>query len=176
MLKNMNARERLMVTAAGVIIAVTIGWLGVLEPAMERRATLIMKIETKKKEKQEVAALAQKYLAIERRLSRFESKLKAQPGGFSSLAVMESMAASAGLKENVVSMNPQPSIETEGYRESMVALKLEKVELFRLVAFLESIHDSKIYFRIKRISIKPQYENPEWLNVSLSVSGYEAIE
>ncbi len=173
MLKSMNERERLMALTAGVFIAVTVAWLGVWEPTVERKEALVIKIEAKKKEKLEVEALAAKFLNAKRRFSYLEAKLKSQGESFSPLGVMENIAASAGLKENVVSMTPQPPVEVEGYMESPIALKLEKVELSKLVSFLKLIRNSKNYLRVKRVSITPQYENPEWLNVSLSVAGYE---
>ena len=173
MIKGMNERERFMVIATGVFIFVTVGWLGVWEPAVERREALVLKIEAKKKEKTEVEALAARFHGAKLRFSRLEAKLKSQKGGFSPLGVMENIAASAGLKENVVSMTPQPPVEIEKYIESLISLKLERVELSKLVLFLKLIRNSKNYLSVKRVSIKPQYENPEWLNVSLSVAGYE---
>jgi type II secretory pathway component PulM len=176
MIKGMNERERILVIAAGIFIFITVGWLGVLEPTVERRDALVLKIEAKKKEKQAVDALAARFHSAKLRFRRLEMKLKSQGVGFSPLGVMENMAASAGLKENVVSMNPQPQVEIEGYMESLIALKLEKVELSKLVTFLKLIQNSENYLRVKRVSIKPQYENPEWLTVSLSITGYESIK
>lgn len=176
MIKGMNERERLMVIVAGIFIFVTVGWLGVWEPAVERREALVVKIEAKKKEKLMVEALAAKLRGAKLLFGRLEMKLRSQEGGFSPLGVMENMAAAAGLKENVVSMTPQPPVEIEGYVEALIALKLEKVELSQLVAFLKLVQNSKNYLRVKRVSIKPQYENPEWLNVSLSISGYESAK
>jgi len=173
MLKGMNQRERLMVITAGVFIAVTVGWLGVWEPAVEGREALVVKIKAKQKEKLEVEALAEKFRGAKLRFSRLEAKLESQGERFSPLGEMESIAESAGLKENMVSMTPQPPVEVEGYIESLIALKLEKVELSKLVSFLKLVRNSRNYLRVKRVSITPQYENPEWLNVSLSVAGYE---
>jgi len=175
-LLNISSREKAMIAAAVALVAVAVGWIGVYEPAVERRAILLRKIEARKAELAEVTGLAQKYDGLKRRFDALDRRLGAQEAGYSPLASMESLASRAGLKENMVSMAPQPVIPLEGYRETPVELKLEKVTLPRLVGFLLSVRNSPRYLRVKRASIKPRYENPDWLDVSLTISGYEPAE
>ncbi|MDH4185113.1 MAG: hypothetical protein OEV92_12875, partial [Nitrospinota bacterium] len=61
----------------------------------------------------------------------------------------------------------------EGYKENSVALKIEKIPLGGLVDFLNALGAQKLYIRVKRISIKPLYENPDLLDVSLTLAWYQ---
>ncbi len=162
-----------MVASGVVFVALVFGWLGVYKPLVEKRDLMERKIAAQKDELMEVSALAEKYLDARKRFDRLDAKLKSQPPGFSPLAAIESLAFKAGVRDNVVSMIPQSPVVIEGYQESPVDLKLDKVTLPRLLAFLKSVRNSKNYMRIKRISIKTEYENPEMLSVSMTITGYE---
>lgn len=176
MTRNISHRERLLLAVTVAVVVVTGLWVGAIEPAVERRETLERKIETKRSELAEVRALAVKHAVIKERFDRFRDRIAAQPAGHSPLSYMESLAASAGVKDNIISMVPQPGEIMEGFRESPVSVKLEKVTLGRLVSFLKAAREGGIYLRVKRVSIKPQYEDPELLNVTLLIAGYEEAE
>ncbi|VAX17498.1 hypothetical protein MNBD_NITROSPINAE04-954 [hydrothermal vent metagenome] len=175
-LKSMSQRESLMTLSAGVFVAVIILWLGVYEPMATRKEVLKRKIKVKSEELLEVSALSGRIVTEKRHLERFESALKKQPEGFSSLARMENLATKAGMRKNITSMSPQASTDIGGYKESSINIKVEKVSLPQLVMFLESMRGSGSILRIKRISIKPKYEDASILDVSMSVASYNTVK
>jgi len=175
MLKNITPRERMMLAAVIAVLAVTFAWLGVYEPLVADRQTLKRKIAAKKRELGEVEALALKVIGIKERFARLGEKIKDGQNNASAVSSMEALASSAGIGGNIVSMSPIPSVEIEGYKESVVDMKMEKVSLVQLKTFLESMMRSPGVMRVKRISIKPQFEDASVLDVSVSVARLTAV-
>lgn len=173
MFKGMTKRERLMIAIGGFFAVATFLWLGVYEPAVERRETLKRKIDSKEKELSEVTALAENYLQIKNNLDRFEASLSTHAEGFSLLAEIESHASAAGVRDNVTSMSPLPPVAIEGYTENPIEIKMEDTSLPKLIRFLEFARGSENILRVKRISIKPDYEDQSRLDASITIAGYE---
>ncbi len=176
MLKNISPRERVMVVSVVVIAAISFLWLGVYEPLVEGRETLKRKIAVKKKELVEVSLLSKKALEEKKRYERLRKKLGALPRGLSAIAAMESLATEAGIRGKIVSMSPQPSMNIEGYEESLINIKMQNVNLQEIKLFLESKQAAQNVFRIKRISIKPKFDDSSLLDISMSVASYAIIK
>ncbi|MBF0291267.1 MAG: type II secretion system protein M [Nitrospinae bacterium] len=172
-LNNVSAREKTALAVAGFFVAATILWVGVYEPAVEKRSAMRKKIETKSVEVEESRALVRKISSIKAEMARFDSRLAGKPAGFSVITEMENLAQSSGARENVVSMTPQRPAELGGYRESGVELVIEKTTLPKLLRLLKAMRESQGLLRVKRMTIKPQYKDPSLLDVSLTVAGYE---
>jgi general secretion pathway protein M len=172
---NVSAREKTTLSAAAIFVTATALWVGVYEPAVEKRVAMRKKIETKTAEIEEARALARTIAGLKDDMARFEARLAAKPAGFSVITEMESLAQSSGARENVVSMTPQRPVELGGYRESAVELALEKTTLSKLLRLLQSMRDSHGLTRVKRVTIKPQYKDPSLLDVSMTVAGYETL-
>jgi general secretion pathway protein M len=172
-LSGLSARERVALAAASVFVVGTALWLGVYEPAVEKREALRKKIATKTAEIEESKTLARGIADLKSQTARFDARLMARPAGFSVITEMETLAQSSGVRENVVSMNPQRPADVAGYKESAVELVMERTPLSKLLRLLESMRDSQGLLRVKRITIKPQYKDPSLLDVSMTVAGYE---
>jgi general secretion pathway protein M len=174
-LNNASEREKMALIVAAFFVAVTILWVGVYEPAVEKRASMRKKMETKTLEVAESKALARTISTLKGEIARFDTRLAAKPAGYSVITEMETLAQSSGARENVVSMTPQRPAELGGYRESGVELTLEKTTLPKLLRMLQAMRDSHGLLRVKRMTIKPQYKDPSLLDVSMTVAGYEAV-
>jgi len=172
MLKNISPRERMMVIIAIVFTMVITIWIGVYEPFVEKTQILERKIEAKTKELAEISALAEKLTKEQSRIASFETTLQRNPFKGSLLTKMESLASKAGIRKNIASMAPSPVNELDGYSESAVTIKIEKTTLPGIVHFLESITASPGVMRIKRISMRPKYDNPSDIDVSLTIANY----
>lgn len=172
MLANMSPRERTAAIGGGALAILILLWATVADPIAKGRVALAQKIESKKREIVEVRELSGKLLAVKGRFGALERRM-AERGGPSLLSVVESAANAARVKERAASMEPQPPAEVEGYMESSVALKMDKIGLGGLVDFLKEVAAQKTFIRVKRISVKPLFENPDLLDVSLTLCWYE---
>lgn len=173
-LSNVSPREKITLAVAAVFVTVTVLWVGVYEPAVEKRSATRKKIATKTAEVEESRALARTISRLRGEMARFDSRLAGNPPGFSVITEMETLAQSSGARENVVSMTPQRPAELGGYKESAVELAMEKTTLPKLLRMLQAMRDSHGLLRVKRLTIKPQYKDPSLLDVSMTVAGYEA--
>ena len=156
----------------GAVIVLMLLWAFVVDPLAKGRTALAQKIETKKQEISDTRDLARKIAAARARFGALEARM-AQPGGPSLLSVVESAAASAGVAESMASIEPQAPVEVEGYMESSVSVKMEKIGLGGLVDFLKEVAAQRTFIRVKRASIKPLFENPNLLDASLILCWYE---
>ncbi|MDH5678955.1 MAG: type II secretion system protein M [Nitrospinota bacterium] len=171
-IKQMNSRERAMVIGGGSLALVILFWAWIIDPSIKGRMELATRIESKKQEILELRQLSRKISVANHRFGAIKRRMS-QPGGPSLLSVIENISSSSGIKESVVSMEPQPSEKLKGFNESSVALKIEKITLRQLVELLKEAAKNETYIRMKRISIKPLYEDPDYLDVALTVSWYE---
>ena len=171
-LNSMNPREKIMVIGGGAMAVIILLWALVIDPTVKGRVELAGKIETKKDEIVQTRQTAAKISLARLRFGALERRMPAS-GGPSLLSVMEGVTISSGVNENVASMEPQPPADVEGYTESSIAMRIEKIPLSGLVALLGQTTGQKTYIRLKRITIKPLYENPDLLDVALTVSWYE---
>lgn len=172
-LNNVSARDKMALAVAVVFVAVTTLWLGVYEPAVEKRSAMRKKIVTKTTEVEEARALARTISGLRGDMARFDTRLAGRPTGFSVITEMETLAQSSGARENIVSMTPQRPAELGGYKESGVELTMEKTTLPKLLRLLQAMRDSHGLIRVKRLTVKPQYKDPSLLDVSMTVAGYE---
>jgi len=171
-LENMSPRDRLSAMGGGAALALILLWAFVVDPMAKGRTVLAQKIEAKKQEIADTRDLARKLAAARSRFGALERRM-AQREGSSLLSVVEAAAASAGVKESMSSIEPQAPVEVEGYMESSVSVKMEKIGLGGLVDFLKEVAAGRTFIRVKRASIKPLFENPDLLDVSLILCWYE---
>jgi type II secretory pathway component PulM len=166
-------RERTMVGGALLFALATFLWIGVYEPVVEGRAKLVRSIESKKEELAEVRGLAGRVSALQTTFVAFDAKLRARSGAVSPLSEVESLTDAAGIRENVTAMSPTQKTPLDGYTEQVVAVRLKKMSYGRLMAFIKQMGASESGLRIKRMTVKPEYEDPTLLDVVLSIAAYE---
>ena len=172
-LERLSDREKIVVTIMTLFLAVTFLWLGVYEPTVERQKTMARKIETKKEELITVRALSARVSSLKSQLSQFESRLAKRGVGSSPLAETEAVAVSSGVREKITAMSPQPPIAKDRFIETLMEIKMKGVTLSGLVRFLESLTGSKSAARVNRIVIRPEFDDPGELAVSLTLAFYE---
>ncbi|HJM82124.1 MAG TPA: type II secretion system protein GspM [Nitrospinota bacterium] len=174
-LTNMSHRERLLLGVIIIISLVTFLWVGIYEPLTDQRASLEQKILSKRGELMEISAIADRYVEVKTVIDLINQRISSGKTNKSLLASMELLAKNSGLSSNVVSMSPTQTMQFDGYKEYGVELRLEKVSLPALVSLLQEIKKTTGYARVKRMSVKTNYENPAFLKVALRVSNYKRI-
>jgi hypothetical protein len=106
--------------------------------------------------------------AIERRLPKESS--------FSPLSFLEENAAKNRIKGNIAFIRPLASQEHKSqYREVPVEVKVEKVTLAQIIPFLAALEKSNHRLRIKRLSMKTRFSNPDLMDVTFLVLSYEKV-
>jgi hypothetical protein len=75
------------------------------------------------------------------------------------------------LSGKIVSLKPQAGVQTAGFKESIVEVKLENVTLYDIVNYVFLLEQGAL--RIRKLQFKPRYDNPKFLNSTILVSGAE---
>jgi len=166
------ARERLVVAGGTVVAAVSLIFVFIVDPMLERRELLDRQILRKQRAVLELTALGSDYAAARSRLARINQRIEEGGGEFSLLPFLEDAAAAAEVRDRIVSMQPQPTQPAQGYQETAVELRLDAVSLPRLLSLLVALETSPHLVQVKRLQLKPRFDASHLLDATLLVSTY----
>jgi len=163
----LTARERLLVSLAGVSVVVFISSIvySSLASSIGRREA---SIEEKSGLLQQVAAYAQTYQESESARRAMEMRLGSDPVGLS--GHVQSVAAEAKLVSPSISDLGEKQLE--GVREALVELRLPKVGLTEVNELLNRIEKSPRVVRVRKVRMRRDSGDPKMLNVTIVVGGY----
>ncbi|MBI3327668.1 MAG: hypothetical protein HYZ81_13335 [Nitrospinae bacterium] len=169
-------REKLILTAGGVAIALLLFFQFGLSPALGRLKTLDRLVGQKERDVQEMKALRETYLSRKAVMEEMNHSLSQRGKDFAIFSFLEDLAIKAGVKSNIVYMKPALSTSSELYRESSVEMKLEGIALQQLIQYLYQIEQAPQTLRIRRLLIKPRLGNPDILDITFLVSTFYLLE
>ncbi len=161
----LEERDKKVLIFGGAAAAVILLWALVLSPLssdLSRKRDLIPR---KEKDLAEMKVMRTQYVEIQQRLQELQA-VAAQRGPL--LTDMENFTKRANLSSKIVSMKPQPGVETAGFKESIVEVKLENITLYDIVNFVYLLERNTL--RIRKLQFKPRYDNPKLLNATILVS------
>jgi general secretion pathway protein M len=157
-----------MLFFGGIAAVVIVLYALVLSPIMSdlsRKRDLIPK---KEKDLVEIKALKAQYLEIQQQLKAAQAAA-AKRGPL--LTDIENITKRTNLSSKIVSLKPQAGIQTEGFKESIVEVKLENITLYDLVNYVYQLEKDTL--RIRKLQFKPRYDNPKLLNSTILVASAE---
>jgi type II secretory pathway component PulM len=161
----LEERDKKVLIFGGAAAAVILLYALVLSPIssdLSRKRDLIPR---KEKELDEIKALRTQYVEIQKQLQEAQAAA-AQRGPL--LTDMENFTKRANLSGKIVSMKPQAGVQTEGFKESIVEVKLENITLYDIVNYVYLLEKNTL--RIRKLQFKPRYDNPKLLNATILVS------
>lgn len=115
----------------------------------------------------ELAVLASEYKTLKERLDTFEHK-KTLTKAVSTAQALEDTLASLNLKARLKSVKLTGSREIKGTQEEVAEVILERMTMNELVNLFYRIENGPARIIVKKINIKKAFENPEFLNVSMT--------
>jgi general secretion pathway protein M len=168
-LGKLSPRERLMVAAAALAIAVfsiamVSSAIGSAISAREAR------IEQKTKVLSQIGKLAEGYRRREADRKALEARLRGSP-----VALMSHIAqtgASLGIAVNDLRPSTAPT-EADGFREESVEVNLVRIDLSRLSALVQSLERGSGVVKVRRIRLSTRGDDPALVDVTLLVSTYQ---
>ena len=170
--EGLSRNERLLVSLAGGLLALTLVWLVLVMPLLGSARQLAASAEAAEQQVEAVRALRTRFDEVNGRLQSVEEHIRGGPSGeiFTSLEQMASQSA-----VRIDSMEPRTSPASEEYRETKVQVSLKGVTLAQLVAFLSNLDDAPQMLSVKSLRIRTRADKPELLDVTFTVSSFEAI-
>ncbi|MDY6904795.1 MAG: type II secretion system protein GspM [Thermodesulfobacteriota bacterium] len=169
-INSLNPRERyvLLFGAAAVFVFLMIRLI--VFPLAGKQKALARALVEKKLALSEMTALQREYEAIRQQASRASSRFQSRQPGFTLFSFLDTLAGRAGVKGNIVYMKPSTASAGEAGQElSVVEMKLDAVNLERLVGYLRMIETSPNMVFVKRLSITRQEKTAGGVDVLMQV-------
>lgn len=171
----LSTREKWMLGGGSIIALFLIIFFFLVDPALQRMAQLDNLIPRKERDLSELLVLKQEFQGVSKEIDAIERRLPLQ-SSFSPLSFLEENAAKNKIKGNIAFIRPLAAQEHKSqYREVPVEVKVEKVTLSQIIPFLTALENSTNRLRIKRLSIKTRFANPDLMDVTFLVLSYEKV-
>lgn len=173
--QHFSQRERIIVATGGAVIAAVLIFLLIIDPLTASIDKLDRQARRKAKDSQELALVAQEYIAKQARIAKLEQRMPKPPAQFSLLAFMEEATTASQIRDRIVGMQPQAPLVVQGYQETSVDLRLDGVTLPQILALLVAIEQAPYDVQVHHLQMKPKYDNPVNLDATLKIVTYAKV-
>ncbi len=157
-----------MLFFGGLVAVAIVLYALVLSPLMSDLSRKQELIPKKEKDLVEIKALKAQYLEIQQQLQAAQAAA-AKRGPL--LTDIENITKRTNMSGKMVSLKPQPDVQIENFKESIVEIKLENTTLYDLVNYVYQLEKDTL--RIKKLQFKPRYDNPKLLNATILAESVE---
>jgi len=164
----LEERDKKVLLFGGIAAVLIILYALVLSPLLSDLSRKRELIPKKEKDLVEMKALRAQYLDIQQQLQAAQAAA-AKRGPL--LTDIENITKQTNLSSKIVSLKPQAGVQTEGFKESIVEVKLENIALYDLVNYINQLERDTL--RIRKLQFKPRFDNPKLLNAMILVASAE---
>ena len=161
----LEERDKKVLIFGGVAAVVIVLYAFVLSPLMADLSRKRDLIPIREKDLVEIKALRTEYTEIQKQLQQAQAEASRR-GPI--LTEIENITKRANLSSKIVSLKPQAGAQTEGFKESIVEIKLENITLYDIVNYIYLLERDTL--RIRKLQFKPRYDNPKLINATILVS------
>jgi general secretion pathway protein M len=166
-------REKYLVSAAVVCIAIFLLIQFAVLPFFESRRRLLRGVASKEDGLKEIAILSSEYHRYQKDSRGIQQVLDRRKKDFTLFSFLDKTAGDAGVKPYIKYMKPSVSEGSGPYKESLVEMKLETITLDQLTGYLYRIESPDNVVSIKRISIKENSKKSGYLDAVLQVLTFQ---
>jgi hypothetical protein len=150
-----------LLVLTGFIIIVAIG-MNLL--SSERRELKILKEQRK-----EMLMLKNEFLSLKQKIDAVEGK-KNLSNVQGVVQAIDDVFLPIGLKDKIKTVKSTGRREIKDEFEEEADLQIEKVNMNEMINILYKIENSPMVLTIRRIAMKKSFENPELLNIEITLS------
>ncbi|MBM3222934.1 MAG: type II secretion system protein M [Candidatus Tectomicrobia bacterium] len=173
--RNLQPRERFFLAGAGGVLVVFLLFKLVIDPLFKHSADLDRQIVAARRQLTELRTMQQEYQRQKSVVDSINSQLKKQQN-FAIFSRLEELAGQTGIRNKILHMKPTVSTPSEVYNEESVEVRMEGVTLEQLVRYLHSVESSPQLLKIKRLEMKPRFDNRQILTATFRVSAFTLKE
>ncbi len=173
--RTMQLRERILVIGGGVAVVLFLLFTLALDPLLKHSADLDRQIVATRRQLTEFRTIQQDYLRQKGVVDSINAQLKKQQN-FAIFSRLEELAGQTGIRSKILHMKPTVSTPSEVYNEESVEVKMEGVTLEQLVSYLHQVESSPQLLKIKRLEIRPRFDNRQILAATFRVSSFTLKE
>ncbi len=165
-----TGREKSLLWGGAGFLAVLLVFQLAFYPAIKRTRELTRLIPQKERELKELRQLRKELDSLREAKALMLQRIPAQERTLPPLSRLDGWIERSGLRQNIRAIKPSPSAGGEGM---IVEVQAEKAELPQLTRLLYEVQSSPGGSRIGRLTIKPRYTTPKYLDVSLQMMFYQ---
>ena len=156
--------KRLIYISSGLILFVVIAVSGMNLLSSERRELKLLNDQRK-----EMLILKDEYVSLKKKIDSAESR-KSLSSAQGIVQAADEVFQSIGLKDKVKTVKSTNRRDMKEGTEEEAELLIEKVSMNEMVNIFYKIENAPMILTIKKAAIKKSFENPELLNISLTLS------
>jgi len=161
----LESRDKKTLIIGGAVVVIILLYVYVLSPFISDLARKRGAIPKKERDVKEMRLMKEEYLQMQQRLQQAQTAA-ARRGPL--LTEIENISRRANLSGRIVSLKPQAGVQTGGFKESIVEIRLENVALYDIVHYVFLLEKGSL--RIRKLYFKPRFDNPKLLNSTILVS------
>lgn len=167
-----TGRERIFLIGGACVLAALLAFQLAIYPAFKRARDLDRLTPQRERELRELRLLRKELDSLREMSALMVQKIPQSERAMAPLSRLDGLIERSGLRPNIRSIRPSPSMGTRG-EATIVEVLMEKADLPHLTRFLYEVQSSPGGFRISRLAIKPRYTTPRYLDVSLQMVFYQ---
>jgi len=156
--------KRLIYISSGLVLLVVIAVYGMNLLSSEQRELKLLNDQRK-----EMLILRDEYVSLKKRVDSAESR-KDLSSAQGIVQAADEVFQSIGLKDKVKTVKSTNRRDMKEGTEEEAELLIEKVSMNEMVNIFYKIENAPMILTIKKAVIKKSFENPELLNISLTLS------
>ncbi|MBU1170455.1 MAG: type II secretion system protein M [Proteobacteria bacterium] len=166
----MSNREKYFVGFAASLITVFVVYQFMITPFMDGKERKKRLITEKKLQLDEMRELGDEYRALVEKTRSIQAMSGDKDMNFTLFSFLEKLSGSTGVKENISYMKPSTTVQKDTQVElSLVEMKLQNVDLKKLVQFLYEVETSPNGVFIRGISLTKTGKDKKLLTAILQI-------
>jgi type II secretory pathway component PulM len=170
---DLSLRERLLISSAGALLAAILFYFAAVSPFVSAASRSRERAVAAEQQLEVIQRLRREYQEVASRLAGVEKGIRENRDKQNVLTLLESLASKSSVR--IDSMQERSSPGHALYSETKVEVTLKGVSLTQTVSFLHSIESAERQFSVKGLRIKTPRDKSDLLDVSFTVSSFEAI-
>ncbi len=169
---DLSDRERILVSIVGLLLVVLVFYFGIIRLSFGFRGDAQRRLNQAEQQLMVMSRLRREFDDVNERLTSVEQRIQSSTRG-NLRTTLESLARASKVK--VESMEPQATPSNDRYRETKVEVALKQVTLRQTVSYLHEIESSDEVLSVKSLRMRTRKDQPDFLDVTFTVSTFEPI-
>ncbi|MCW8860355.1 MAG: type II secretion system protein GspM [Deltaproteobacteria bacterium] len=170
MINRLNPRERAIVIGGAIVLLLLFVWFVLLSPYFKTLTKLDRKIAAQERNLVVVEKMRDQILQLRQQLATAGQRKQGERPLFSQV---ESLTEQTGVREQLLSMRPQPATVQGEFRQQLVEIRLEKISLAQMVKLLHAVEYRSGGVQVKSLRAKPRFEDRSLLDVNMVLMSLE---
>lgn len=172
----MNQKDRTALIIGGLCVVFFLCVQLIVIPSYKKKKRLEKVLVTKQQNLAEMQEMQTRFLQLSSLGNSITLQLEKRKENFSLFSFLEEKAGNNGIKDKITYMKPSDTVDNESFRQILVEMKLQSINLKQLVSFLEEIESPENLVALQRISIQENKKNIASLDVLMQVISIDRLD